>query len=99
MRKKELINQQHKAIENMMDIFKILVEGGDVSLHIYKNNKEPAYFAHAKDGKSTAIFSKRIYEGLFSRGLLVLSGDVVCEDFVAQHYVLRTPKETKNKEK
>ena len=94
----EQIDEQCKTIENTMDIFKILVEGGSVSLHIYRD-KEPCFFVQPRDAKLIdAKFSKKIYEGLFSRGLLVSNGDVLLDDFASQHYVLRTPKEKSTKE-
>lgn len=92
MRKKELIklhNKQQKTIENMLDVFKILVEGGEVAVHIYKD-EPPAYFVHPKGNKNCdAMFSKKIYEGLYSRGLLVLNCENIHEDFAVQRYALR----------
>lgn len=104
MRKKELlelVNKQKKQLEtrnkvadNIMDIFKILAEGGEIAVHIHPDS-DPSYFVRAKDSKQSDfnICSRKIFEGLYSRGLLVVTGESVHEKFAVQRYVLRTPKE------
>lgn len=96
MRKTELletINNQKKQIENVMDIFKVLAEGGDIAVHIYKK-KEPSYFVTPKGSTKSnfEICSGKIFEGLYSRGLLIVTGESFYEDFAVQHYALRAPK-------
>lgn len=105
MRKKALIEAQKKQIEiqneiikNTMDIFKILVEGGELAVHVYKD-KDPACFVRSSNAQNkTFSFSNKIYEGLLSRGLIVWKSDVLMEDFVVQHYVLRIVKPPKMEE-
>ena len=104
MKKKELlelVNKQSKTIdaqckvtENVMNIIKILVEGGDLSVHIHPN-KEPSYFVSPKGSKASDYESctRKIFEGFYSRGLLIVTSENVHEDFAVQHYVLRTAKE------
>ena len=90
---KKQIEDQLKAIENVMGIFKILAEGGHIDVHIH-SNKEPSYFVTPKGGKCDLnMCSRKTLEGLYSRGLLVVTRECVHEDFAVQTYVLRFPKE------
>lgn len=103
MRKKELlenINKQKKQIEdqkkqteNVMDIFKVLAEGGEIAVHIHPN-KEPSYFVTPKDSNKSnfELCTRKIFEGLYARGLLVVANENVHEDFAVQRYCLRTVK-------
>lgn len=93
--KKKLNKEQRKTIENLMDIFEILVDGGYIDVQIYKD-RPPAYFVNQGSQTYYSLCTEKIYKGLLSRGLLVLKEECVLKDFVVQTYILRIPK--KNKE-
>ena len=84
--------EQKEQIQSLLDILKILVDGGDVAIHVGKD--KTSYFVHPQNGqKSDAVFSKEIFEGLYSRGLLFVSSEMTLGDFTAQRYRLKIPKE------
>lgn len=87
------IDNQRKTSENIMEIFKILAEGGDIAVHIY-SNKEPSYFVTPKDSNKSnfELCTRKIFEGLYARGLLILTNENVHEDFAVQRYALRIVK-------
>lgn len=103
MRKKKMLEQQieeqRKTSENILEILKILAEGGYISVHFYKN-REPSYFVTPKDSSKSnlELCTKKIFEGLYSRGLLVATHENVHDTFAVQCYVLRILKEKTDKE-
>lgn len=87
------IEKQKEQIQSLLDILKILVDGGEVAIHVEKD-RAPFYVVYPKkDQKSDAVFSKEIFEGLYSRGLLFVSSEMAHGDFTVQSYKLKIPKE------